>query len=223
MQPRGRGRRIAGLREARERNQTKASAEFRAAALAGLLGPAIFAVVLAALTALQYDFMRGIGWRPLKDPAGAWPSGLALGPIGWLLDAAFVISGILLMVFAAGLHRGVRRGSKAGPALLFLSGAAMALLAFETDPIRRTGPRSPHGLVHDAAFVIFALSLLLSLFFLWRRMGGDPRWRGHARLTLATALVCTTCIALPGIAYYLFLAAALLWIEVTALRLWRLR
>ncbi len=77
-----------------------------------MLGPAVFAAVLAALTALQYDFMRGIGWKPLKDPAGAWPSGLALGPDGWLLNATFVISGILLMVFAAGLHR----GSKAGPA-----------------------------------------------------------------------------------------------------------
>ncbi|MBA3793546.1 MAG: DUF998 domain-containing protein [Rubrobacter sp.] len=187
-----------------------------------MLGPAIFAAVLAALTALQYDFMRGIGWKPLEDPAGAWPSGLALGPIGWLLDAAFVISGILLMVFAAGLHRGVRRGSKAGPALLLLSGAAMTLLAFETDPIRRTGPRSPHGLVHDAAFVIFALSLLLSLFFLWRRMARDPHWYDHARLTLATAPVCAACLVLPGVFYYLFLAATLLWIEVTALRLWRL-
>ncbi len=190
-------------------------------ALAGAVGPVLFAAVLAALTALQYDFMLGIGWRPLEDPAGAWPSGLALGPHGWLLDATFVVSGTLLMVFAAGLDRGIRRGSRAGPALLFLSGAAMALLAFETDPIRRTGPRSPHGLVHDASFAVFALSLLLSLFFMWRRMGGDPRWRGHARLTLATALICPPCLVLPGLTYYLFVAAMLLWIEATALRLWR--
>ena len=188
-----------------------------------MLGPALFAGVLVALTALQYDFMIRIGWRPLEDPAAGWPSGLALGPDGWLLNTSFVLSGTMLMVFAAGLHRGMGRGPKAGPALLFVSGAAMALLAFETDPIRRTGPRSPHGLVHDASFVVFALSLLLSLLFLGLRMRHDPRWRDHSTPTLAAALVCAACLVLPGVAYYLFPAAALLWIELTALRLWRLR
>ena len=183
------------------------------------MGPPLFAAVLAALTALQYDFMLGIGWRPVRDPAGAWPSGLALGPYGWVMDAGFVVSGVLIVVFARGLHRAMPRGSKAGPALLSLSGAAMALLAFETDPIRRTGPRSWHGLVHDAAFVVFALALLLSLLLLSYRMRGDPGWRRHARLTLATAGVCAACLFLPGVAYYLFLAVALAWIEATALRL----
>ncbi len=126
------------------------------------------------------------------------------------MDAAFALSGILLMVFAIGLHRGVPRGSKVGPGLLFLSGATMALLAFETDPIRRTGPRSWHGSIHDAAFVVFAVALLLALLALWRR---------HARLTFAIAVVCAACLVLPGFAYYLFLAAALAWIEATALKL----
>lgn len=197
----------------------KRSARIRTAALAGAVGPVLFAVVLAALTALQYDFMLGIGWRPLQNPSGAWPSGLALGPYGWAMDAAFVLSGTLLMVFALGLDRGMPRGSRAGPALLLLSGAAMALLAFETDPIRRTGPRSWHGLVHDAAFVVFAAALILALLALWRRMRAHPEWRRHAHLTLATAIVCAACLVLPGVAYYLFLAAALAWIRATALKL----
>ena len=183
------------------------------------MGPALFAVVLAALTGLQYDFMLGIGWRPLGDPSGAWPSGLALGPYGWIMDLGFVVSGVLLMVFASGLHRGMTHGSKAGPALLFVAGAAMALLAFETDPIQRTGPRSWSGLVHDAAFVVFAAAILLALLALWRRMRKDPAWRRHSRLTFATAIVCAACLVLPGVAYYLFLAAALVWIEATALKL----
>lgn len=191
----------------------------RTAAVAGAVGPALFAAVLVALTAIQYDFMLGIGWRPLEDPGGGWPSGLALGPHGWAMDAAFVLSGLLLMVFAAGLHHAMRGGSKAGPALLFLSGVAMALLAFEADPIRRTGPRSWPGLVHDAAFVVFAVALLLALLALWGRMRGDPGWRRHASYTLATAVVCAACLALSGVAYYLFIAAALVWIEATAIKL----
>ncbi len=51
-------------------------------AVAGMAGPALFAAMLLALTALQYDFLLGIGWRPLRDPAGTWPSVLALGPYG---------------------------------------------------------------------------------------------------------------------------------------------
>lgn len=179
----------------------------------------LFAVALTALTALQYDFMLGIGWRPLNDPAGAWPSGLALGPYGWAMDAAFVLSGGLLCAFASGLHQGMGRESRTGTALLFVAGSAMALLAFETDPIHRTGSRSWHGLVHDAAFVVFAAALLLSLLALWRRMRTDPKWRRHARYTLATAIVCAACLVLPGVAYYLFLAAALAWIWATALKL----
>jgi hypothetical protein len=49
----------------------------RTPALAGMVGPVLFATVLLALTAVQYDFMLGIGWRPLSDPP-------ALGPAAWL-------------------------------------------------------------------------------------------------------------------------------------------
>jgi hypothetical protein len=196
----------------------------RTAAVAGMVGPVIFAATLLALTLAQYDFMLGIGWRPLGDPAGAWPSGLALGPYGWAQTLNFVLCGILLTLFAAGLHLGLTggRGSRTGPTLLFLAGAAMAFMGFETDPIRRTGPRTPHGLIHDLAFVLFVLALLPALFFLWRRFREDLAWRGHARYTLATGVIATLSLLLPGVAYYVFVAVVLVWFEATALRLWRL-
>jgi hypothetical protein len=193
----------------------------RAAAVAGVVGPALFAAVLAALTAIQYEFMIEIGWRPLRDPAGAWPSGLALGPHGWAMTAGFVASGLLLMVFAVGVHLGATggRGSRAGPALLFVAGSAMTLMGFETDPIRRTGPRTLHGWVHDLAFVLFALALLAAFYFLWRRLDKDRLWRDHARYTLVTGLLAALLLFLPGVAYYLFLAVVLAWFEATAVRL----
>ncbi len=196
----------------------------RAAAVAGMVGPVLFTTVLLALTATQYDFMLGIGWRPLEDPAGAWPSGLALGPYGWVQVLNFVLSGLLLAIFAVGLHLGTTdgRGSRVGPALFFAAGAAMVFMGFETDPIRRTDPRTLHGLLHDFAFVLFVLALLPAFFFLRRRLRKDPLWRGHARYTLVTGLLATLLLLLPGVAYYLFLAAVLVWFEVTAIRLRRL-
>jgi hypothetical protein len=85
----------------------------------------------------------------------------------------------------------------------------------------RAGPRTLFGSVHDAAFVLFVLALVPSLFLLWRRMRADPCWRGHARYTLATALIAPACLVLPGVAYYLFLVAVLAWFEATAIKLRR--
>jgi hypothetical protein len=200
----------------------RATAVIRVAAICGLVGPVLFSVILVALTVLQYEFMIGIGWRPIRDPAGAWPSGLALGPYGWAQSLNFALSGVLLAVFALGLRLGTGERSRTGTALLVVAGAAMALMAFETDPILRTTPRTFHGWVHDAAFVAFVVGLVLALFALWVGMRRDPPWQDHARYTLATATCAMLLLFLPGVAYYLFLAAVLAWMELTALRLWRL-
>ena len=193
------------------------------AAVAGTIGPVLFGSILLALSVLEYDFMLGIGWRPVANPAGAWPSGLALGPYGLAQVANFVVSGLLLAFFSLGLHLGARdgHGSPLGPAFLFVAGTAMTLMGFETDPTRRIGPRSLHGLIHDAAFVIFVLAFLVALFSLWQRFEADPRWRGHARYTLVTGIIAVLLLLLPGVAYYLFIVTLLAWIEVSAIRLWR--
>ncbi len=195
----------------------------RAAAVAGMVGPVLFATVLLTLTVLQYEFMLGIGWQPLRDPAGAWPSGLALGPYGWVQVSNLILSGILLMIFAAGLHVGATdgRGSRVGPALLFVGGTAMALMGFETDPIQNTSPRTLHNLIHDLAFALFVLALLPAFFFLWRRFREDTLWQNHARYTLITGVLAILLLLLPGAAYYLFLAVVLVWFEVTAVKLSR--
>ena len=189
-----------------------------------MIGPVLFVATLLGLTAIQYDFMLGIGWLPLRDPAGAWPSGLALGPYGWVQVWSFVLSGLLLMIFAVGLHVGTTNGraSRIGPTLLFLAGTAMALMGFETDPIRRAGARTVHGWVHDLAFVLFVLALLPAFFFLWRRLSKDALWRGYALYSLVTGSVATLLLFLPGVAYYWFIAVVLAWFEVMAIRLWRL-
>jgi hypothetical protein len=95
----------------------------RWAALAGMVGPPLFAAVIVLATLLQYDFLRGLGWHPIDASPVPYPSALALGPYGWLQVANFVLFGLLLLVFAMGFHRGVEagragRGAIAGPALL---------------------------------------------------------------------------------------------------------
>jgi len=192
-------------------------------ALAGMIEPAMFALIIIILTLVQYDFMVELGWHPIRSSDVPWPSGLALGPLGWLQVANFVLFGFMLIAFAVGLHRGVARGgrgSSVGPALLILAGVAMVLAGFRTDPDISGGPQTWHGLIHGLAHFLFILSLLPSFFFLWWRLRRNPLWRGYSLYTLITGMLYVLLFFRPeSVAFYLFLALILVWIEVMAIRL----
>lgn len=101
-------------------------------------------------------FGRELG-RAVAERAG-------LGPFGWLHVANSVLFGALLVVFALGLHWGLAGGSKVGPALPAVTGAAMALSGFKTDPHISGGPESWHGMIHGIAYLLFVFSLLPAFF-----------------------------------------------------------
>jgi Protein of unknown function (DUF998) len=191
-------------------------------ALAGVVAPVMFGAVILVLTIAQYDFLTGLGWRPVGDTSGVpWPSGLALGPFGWLHVANSVVFGALLVAFAPGLHRGMAGGSRVGPALLAVAGAAFVLSGFKTDPDISGGPQSWHGLIHGIAYLLIVFSLLPSFFFLWWGMRRDPPWRAHGLYTLVTGVAMVVLFLTPwSLSFYFFLALMLVWVEVTA---WRLR
>jgi len=189
-------------------------------ALAGVVAPITFGFVVVLLTIVQYDFMLRLGWRPFQSSGVPWPSGLALGPFGWLHVANSVVFGALLVVFALGLHRGVAGGSKVGPALLTLTGAAFVLSGFKTDADISGGPQTWHGLIHGVAYLLIVFSVLPCFFFLWWRMRADPRWRLHGLWTLLTGTIMAILFLSPWSAsFYFLLALMLAWVEVMALRL----
>jgi hypothetical protein len=195
----------------------------RLAGIAGIIGPLWLGGTIAALSAIDYDFMRSLGWHPLDAPGVDWPSGLALGPHGAWLTAAFLGCGALLMPFVITLHRTLRPTPRGGygPALLGTAGVALALLAAPTDPTLAGGPRTWHGLLHDGAFVLLGLTLLPGMLLLGARMRHDPAWRGHTAYTWGTLLLAAPAFALKGAAFYLFLLAAMAWFIVTGIRLMR--
>ena len=182
----------------------------RNAALAGMIGPALFALIVVVLTVAQYGFMVDLGWDPIGASDVPWPSGLALGPLGWLQVVNFILLGLALMVFAVGLHRGVAarvRGSVIGPVFLVAAAVALVLSAFKTDPSLSGGPQSWHGLIHGLAFMLLVLSLLLSFLMLWWRLRRDPLWRGYDLYTIITAVLYVVFfLSASQWAFYLFLA-----------------
>ena len=195
----------------------------RRGSLAGIVGPAVFALVVIVLTMLQYGFMVGIGWSPVGVSDVPWPSALALGPFGWLQVLNFVFFGLMLILFAGGLQQGVAAGGRfswVGPGLLVLAGIALVFLAFKTDPHGSAETYTWHGYIHLMAFLMLGVSFLLSLLFLWRRMVKDPLWRGYGPYSLVSAVVALLLFFVPGqIAVYLFFAVLLVWVEVVAIHL----
>lgn len=65
----------------------------RVGAIAGAVAPYLFLLGTIGISWLQEDFMEELGWDE-------WPSGLALGPNGWLQMADFIVLGVLLSAFA---------------------------------------------------------------------------------------------------------------------------
>jgi hypothetical protein len=186
------------------------------AALAGITGPLLLAVVITGLTIAQADFMRTLGWNPL-GPVIDWPSGLALGPYGWLMTVTFFIGGGMLAFFAYGLKLAVH--AKLATTLLMFAGFAMMGLIFTTDPTLTSTSRTWHGLLHDSSFALLGLTLMPGMFLLGRAFQRDERWKDLALYTWGTLALVIPTFWLKGLAFYVFLLAILTWILVIAVRL----
>jgi len=186
------------------------------AARVGMIGPILFASVVTGLTIVQADFMRSLGWDPFHNVLD-WPSGLALGSYGWLMTAAFFVSGAAMMFFAYGLRLALNE--KLAPTLMMLAGFAMMGLVFATDPTLGSTPRTWHGLLHDSFFVLLGLTLMPSMLLLgfdFRRYDG---WKNLSIYTWITVALAIPTFWLKGAAFYVFLSAILVWSEVMAFRL----
>jgi len=192
-------------------------------ALGGIIGPILFAGVVTTLTIVQYDFMRSLGWDPIHAPTFDWPSGLSLGPYGIWMTLTFIISGLLMAIFALALRGTLDEGNapRIGTLGLLLSGCALMGLAFTTDPTIRSTPATWHGFLHDLSFVLLGIFMLLSMLGLGRAFQNDARWRGLGTYTFITAALAIPSFALKGIAFYLFLGAILTWSVLIAIKLFR--
>jgi hypothetical membrane protein len=144
----------------------------RVAALAGITGPIVFTV-----TFLVQQLARSAEYDPIAEPVSA----LEAGPNGWIQQANFVVFGVMLFVFALGVHRGVARSRFGilGPALLGV--ASIGLILAAALPLREDAAGAtydPGG--HFFAGITFFSSTSLAMLVLSRRLAKDPRFRSLA-------------------------------------------
>jgi hypothetical protein len=186
------------------------------AALAGIVAPLLFAAVVTGLTIAQADFMRTLGWNP-RGPVIDWPSGLALGPYGWLMTVTFFVCGAMMAFFAYGLQ--LELNEKLATTLLMIAGFAMMGLITATDRTLSAAPRTWHGLLHDGFFALLGFTMMPGMLLLGRVFQKNDRWKNLALYTWGTLAFVIPTFWLKGVAFYVFLLAILMWCVVIALRL----
>lgn len=196
------------------------------AVIAGSVGPLLLGGVITLLTIGQRDFMTSIGWR-LEAPLD-WPSGLALGPYGWVMTGTFLLCGLLIIVFASGLRLRLPRGrlTELCTWLLIAAGLGMIGLVSPTDKTLDKEllgmPATWHGRLHDSSFVMIGVTLMPAMIALGYVFLKDQRWKNLAVYTWVTVALAIPTFWMKGFAFYIFLLAILVWCEVIAFRLKKL-
>jgi hypothetical protein len=200
----------------------------RAAALAGMAAPAVFAAGVTLATYLARGFLDRHGWTVTDHGGVPWPSGTALAEHGWIQSANFAVTGLLLLACVGALRRerGRQRSARVASALLGGVALAVTLLAFNTDLAAFGDGGSPetwHGWTHGIAFVALVLTSFAAFPAAALAFRGDPRWPGFAAFSAAVAVgVPAALFALGDVGFYVYLALVLSWFEAAAIRLWRL-
>ena len=156
-----------------------------------LAGAAAGPLFVAAVLAQAYV-------RPGFDPARHPLSSLALGDLGWLQIANFLIYCGLTLTGAVGLQRalGRSRGATWGPRLIALSGVGFIVAGiFPADPINGFPAGTDdvvtwHGAVHSAAGAALAgIAGLVAYGVFARRFAADREWRWVVWTTVTPILV----------------------------------
>jgi hypothetical protein len=178
----------------------------------------LFAVVVAILTALEWDFLHDHGWGMLHDQSSsiAWPSGTADGRYGWARVANFALLGLAVLGLAFGLRRVVVARLRIAPILMV--GMGLCLLAASAKTDEGDSPTTWHGYVHAIASVSLFLLSVVTMFVTWRWLR-DPAWSGEARVSAWLGVLALAGLvvdmATPGsLAFCFYLAALLGWIAL---------
>ncbi len=195
----------------------------RTFALCGIAAPLVYAVGALAAGAGSPDYSH---MTQFVSELGATDAPMAL-----LMNATFLLFGVLMAVFALGLHRGIQAGPGdwLGIALIVAYGLFYVALAFAPcDPGCRPDPGTFHHRAHFLLSDSIVFVAIASPLVLYNRLKRDSRWTGVAAPVLLAALAAWALFAVPAfglggpVKQRVWLLLVFAWIETLALRLLRL-
>jgi len=189
-------------------------------ALAGIVGPLVLVAldIAADVSEPKYSLIR--------DSISV----LGLTSLGWIQTIGFVVFGLLVEIFTAGLFLNIRRRHlfDIGIGLLTFFGFGLALIGlFRTDPIG--GLTTMSGRIHVwAAYSVLGL-FPVALALLLSSIRNDPNWRGLFHYTVVSGILAFVLavgrLFLPqniswfGLYERILVANVLIWLEIIGIRL----
>jgi len=199
---------------------------FRFLALCGMIAPVL---MLALWTVASLV-------RPGYDQLNQYGSELGSGPNAFIMNTNLVVTGLLIVVFAAGLFKNIRGGrwTQMGSILLLVFGAGeVAGGLFPCDSGCPTAAQSFTQLAHNIDAVIAFSAIALAPFLVSLGLNRDDHWKVYRSYSLLTGLLAIGLLLIFAAAIFgyfgyvglfqrLFLAVPFLWIEVVAKRLFRI-
>ena len=197
------------------------------AAVAGIIAPLLWVLVLAFLDVIQYDFLLSIGVDPLRtSPA----SDNGVGPYGLLYSVSDFVFGLLVILFTLGLYQTVNKGwtARLGLVSLLIFGTGFVFGSATCDCMPGQ-PATLSGTIHNISSTIFLIATIPMSLFTGLAFRKDPGWRGYAWYGITTGVLALPLFmlanSLPEVFswfYIWLLIIPLGFIEVVALRLRRL-
>jgi hypothetical membrane protein len=160
--------------------------------LAGLSAPVFYLVLVSVLGLLEPDFSHKTDMMSIL--------GGVEGIRGLVFNVGVVITGLLLIVFAYGLHKNINKGvgSKIGPILIILAGLGLfgsAIFSCNVNCLNVIETRTTTGILHMISAFVAGSCLAISPFFIYFRMKKDPLWRRYRSFTLSIGVLSN----LPGV------------------------
>ena len=193
-------------------------------AICGIISPVVFAILILLVGSLRPEYSHLVNFVSELGAIGA--------PNAIFQRINFLLVGILIMVFAFGLHRGIanRKGSFIGPLLVGIFGFSAVLSGvFSADLIQ---PESFSNNMHMLASGIGSTAALIGFFVISDSLEKDPLWKSYRYFSIIIAVVAILvsmvgggllgALGLPGLSQRLYMAVLFLWIEVMAIHLFQI-
>jgi len=194
--------------------------------ICGLLAPLLLGAFMVAAWRLTPDFSF------LTEPISRL--GSLSSPHPWVMNAGFIVAGILTYVFAYGLYLRLGRNviAKIVWCLLMIDGFGIVLSGiFHTDSGPVGAMTTVEGMLHSAFAQVAFFALLIGIVVFAKAVHRSPGWRGFTRISLVVFVLNLALVLafltgksgiMDGVLQLSFFAISLTWLMAVSLRAFRL-
>jgi hypothetical protein len=190
----------------------------RTAGLAGLVIAPLWIGITALVTWFEWDFLESIGWSATSSNEVPYPSAILRGDVGFLQSVNFVVTGVLVAVFAVGLRREFRHRVSGWFATVAFALCSVGVI-MNASPTDLPGESSTWpGYVHDFGFLGVLLGVLVAYPASALALRGNDSWHGWRLLgwwPVLLVAIAFTNLGLPGdLGFLVFVALVWVWFSL---------